>query len=305
MHFELLLYKPSVVGVRYSRPFGGISRSSLSFLSESYFLMLWHRSVLFSLDRRHSQCVRQLRYYYCVKTENFDVYIRMKSVVSTVVAVVSKIVGCGRMLKSLVVNCSLDRRAKLAELVRAFKKFGECRSVQFRNIDANYEVGKDIDTVILSGSKARIVDKSQRDKFKHVTDLIKSLDLPLLGICYGHQLLCTSFGCEVDSLSQPIIDKFEEVHIVKNDGIFAGFGADENGFFFFESHNDYVKRNSLDTAGFVLLAASQTCEVEAVRHKSRPFYGVQFHPERIDIENDVRPCGHKLIENFYKNVVKQ
>ncbi len=35
------------------------------------------------------------RQYYCVKTENFDVYIRMKSVVSTVVAVVSKIVGCG------------------------------------------------------------------------------------------------------------------------------------------------------------------------------------------------------------------
>jgi GMP synthase (glutamine-hydrolysing) len=126
-----------------------------------------------------------------------------------------------------------------------------------------------------------------------------------LGICYGHQLLCTSFGCEVESLSQPIIDRFEEVHIVKNDEVFAGFGADETELFFFESHNDYVKRNGLDTAGFVLLADSPTCEVEAVRHKSKPFYGVQFHPERINIENDVRPGGHKFIENFYKNVVRQ
>jgi GMP synthase-like glutamine amidotransferase len=209
------------------------------------------------------------------------------------------------MLKSLVVNCSLGRRAKLAELVRAVEKFSECRSAQFGDIDANYEVGKDIDTVILSGSKARIVDESQRNKFKHVSDLIKRLDLPLLGICYGHQLLCTSFGCEVEPLTKPVIDKFEEVHIVKNDEIFAGFGANQTRLFFVESHNDYVKRNSLDTAGFVLLADSHTCEVEAVKHKSKPFYGVQFHPEKIKIENDTRPDGHKLIENFYKNVVKR
>jgi GMP synthase-like glutamine amidotransferase len=207
------------------------------------------------------------------------------------------------MLKSLVVNCSLDRQAEDTELVRAVEKFSECRSLYFRDVDANHEVGKDVDTVILSGSKARIVDESQRDTFKNVADLIKRLDLPLLGICYGHQLLCTSFGCEVERLTQPVIDKFEEVHIIKNDDIFAGLGEDQR-LFFFESHNDYVKRNSLETADFLLLADSHTCEVEAVRHKSKPFYGVQFHPEKINIEHDVRPDGHKLIENFMK-VVKR
>jgi GMP synthase-like glutamine amidotransferase len=208
-------------------------------------------------------------------------------------------------MKSLVVNCSLDRRAKLAELVRAVEKFSECRNVQFRNVDADYEVGRDIDAVIVSGSKARIVDESRRNMFKLVADLIKRLDLPLLGICFGHQLLCTSFGCKVGRLTRPVIDRFEEVHIVKNDEVFAGLKPNQTGLFFVESHNDCVKRNSLDTAGFVLLAASQTCEVEAVKHRSKPFYGVQFHPERIKIENDVHPDGHKLIENFYKNVVKR
>jgi GMP synthase (glutamine-hydrolysing) len=208
------------------------------------------------------------------------------------------------MLKSLIVNCSLNRQAKVTELVRAVEKFSECKSLHFRNIDANYEVGEDVDTVILSGSKARIVDESQRDTFKNVADLIKRLDLPVLGICYGHQLLCTSFGCEVERLSQPVIDRFEEVHIIKNDEIFAGFGEDQR-LFFVESHNDYVKRDSLETVGFVLLADSYTCEVEAVRHKSKPFYGVQFHPEKIKIENDIRPDGHKLIENFYMKVVKR
>jgi len=207
--------------------------------------------------------------------------------------------------KSLVVNCSLNRRAKLEELVRAVEKFSECESVQFRDIDASYEVAKDKDAVILSGSKARIVDESQRNKFKHVTDLVKHLDLPLLGICYGHQLLCTLFGCDVEVLAQPVIDVFEEVHIIKDGEIFSGLGLGQTGPFFAESHNDYVKKESLNTAGFVLLADSRTCEVEAVRHKSKPFYGVQFHPERIRIGSGIRLDGHKLIENFYKNVVKQ
>jgi GMP synthase-like glutamine amidotransferase len=213
---------------------------------------------------------------------------------------------CGHLvLKSLLVNLSIDRREELKELVMAIEKFSECRSMKFREIDADYEVGKDIDAVILSGSKARIVDEQQRKEFKHVTDLIKRLDLPLLSICYGHQLLCTSFGCEVEALAQPVIDKFEEVHIVNDDEIFSGFKADQTKLFFFQSHNDKVKRNSLNTAGFVLLADSRTCEVEAVRHKNKSFYGVQFHPERINIESDIRPDGHKLIKNFYKNVVKR
>jgi GMP synthase (glutamine-hydrolysing) len=203
------------------------------------------------------------------------------------------------------VNCSISRRAKLEELVRAIEKFSECRSVKFRDIDANYEVGKDIDAVILSGSKARIVDESQRNKFKHVTDLIKCLDLPLLGICYGHQLLCTSFGCEVGALDQEVKNKFEEVNIIKDDEIFSGLGTSPTRLSFIESHYDYVKRDSLNEAGFVLLADSRSCEVEAVRHKSRPFYGVQFHPERIKINGDTHPEGHKLIENFYNNVVKE
>ena len=69
-----------------------------------------------------------------------------------------------------------------------------------------------------------------------------------------------------------------------------------------ENHFDYVLKEDLDSAGFVLLADSDSCEVEAVKHKTKPLYGVQFHPERINVAN---PEGHKVIENFYKCVVKR
>lgn len=126
----------------------------------------------------------------------------------------------------------------------------------------------------------------------------------MLGICYGHQLLCSSFGCKVGSLVEPVIDRFENIHIVEADEIFEGFEGSQNTLLA-ESHYDYVIRDSLERAGFVLLADSNRCEVEAVRHKSKPFYGVQFHPERIKIKDETCLDGHKVIENFYKHVVKR
>ena len=69
-----------------------------------------------------------------------------------------------------------------------------------------------------------------------------------------------------------------------------------------ENHYDYVLKESLGNAGFLLLADSTSCEVEAVKHKTKPFYGVQFHPERITIGNEKHLEGHIVIENFYKIV---
>jgi GMP synthase-like glutamine amidotransferase len=207
------------------------------------------------------------------------------------------------MPKSLLVNCSLKASTNEA-LLEAVRKFSEYTVIQFRDVDERYGVDKDIDAVVISGSAARIVNPSLRCMFDGVVHLIKTCNLPIFSICFGHQLLCWTFGAEVASLAQPVIGKFEKVRVVDVDGIFAGF-AQRQKIPLAESHYDYVLKESLDQAGMVLLADSFSCEVEAVKHKSKPFYGVQFHPERINIGSESHPEGYRIIENFYSSVVKR
>ncbi len=105
------------------------------------------------------------------------------------------------------------------------------------------------------------------------------------------------------SLAEPVTGRFEEVRIVEIDEIFAGF--EYLAIPLAQSHYDYVLEESLGPAGLVLLATSNSCEVEAVRHRHVPFYGVQFHPERITIRGRTHPEGHQIIENFFRNVIKR
>jgi len=201
------------------------------------------------------------------------------------------------------VNCCL-KPSKIESLLKAVKKFSECTVIQFRDIYAGYRVDDNIDAVVISGSEARIVNPSHRDMFKGTVSLIKNLNIPIFSICYGHQLLCWSLGASVASLSEPVMDRFEKVRVVEVDEIFTGFEKYQT-IPLAQSHYDYVLRESLDRAGFVLLADSHSCEVEAVKHKHNPFYGVQFHPERIDIQGQTHMEGYKVLENFYRNVVKR
>jgi GMP synthase-like glutamine amidotransferase len=203
------------------------------------------------------------------------------------------------MTRTLIVNCSLKGTANEV-LLAAVKKFSECKVVHFRELDTNYQVDTSVDAVVLSGSEARITNSSDRAMFEGTVDLVKKCSQPILGICFGHQLLCWAQGASVGALSHPVLDKFEQVNLINGDKLFAGLTHPTLA----ENHYDFVLKESLDNAGFILLADSSSCEVEAVKHKIKPFYGVQFHPERTKVKDEVHADGHRIIENFYRNTVK-
>lgn len=207
------------------------------------------------------------------------------------------------MTKTLLVNCYLDN-FKVNPLCDALNRFTVCRVVPYTKIQRDYHIGGDISSVVISGSEARISKPEDKAKFEGVTQLIQSCKVPLLGICFGHQLLCSAFGAKTEKLAQPVIDRFEQVTVIQTGDIFSRFRKGQT-VPLAEYHNDYVSKDSLDGTGFNLLADSPSCEVEAVKHKSKLFFGVQFHPERITIGNETNPEGHKILDNFYANNVKR
>lgn len=200
-------------------------------------------------------------------------------------------------MKTLVLNNHLYH-VEIKELLQAIKPFSEYVVVSFKDISKRRGVRKGIDVIVLTGSEASLVEP-ERAMYDDIARMIVDTEKPILGICFGHQLGCAAFGAELGSLTKPVENLFESVTIVDTDGIFYGFKRGQE-VPFAENHRDYVKRTSLEKVGLRLLAFSRSCESEAVRHKSKPFFGVQFHAEETRIGGEEHREGLQVIENFYE-----
>ncbi len=112
--------------------------------------------------------------------------------------------------------------------------------------------------------------------------------IPILGICLGHQLMAKIFGGEVRRAKYAEYAE-EEIFVIDENDILKGLSP---SFKAWVSHKDEVSKLPKD---FVRLAYSKTCEIEAMKHKEYPLYGVQFHPE---VEHT--PKGREIFKNFLK-----
>jgi len=119
-------------------------------------------------------------------------------------------------------------------------------------------------------------------------DYLRDLSVPILGICLGMQLMGTTFGGRV---AAGAIGGYAEVEIevLQEDEILLGLPS---RFKTWASHADQVVQLP---SGFEVLARSGVCEIEAMKHPSRPLYGVQWHPEVMHTE-----YGQELLDNFIR-----
>ena len=147
---------------------------------------------------------------------------------------------------------------------------------------------------ILTGSNFMLTKPDTRLVFQQEIDLVRKLDLPIMGICFGHQLIGTAYGSEVADLGQSIRD-FKEIKIVDKHPVFEGLPTT---FTVSESHRQALTKVP---SQFQHLAESATSRVEAICHDTRPIYGFQFHPERAD---DKYPHGRRIIQNVLKLAAK-
>jgi len=149
--------------------------------------------------------------------------------------------------------------------------------------------------LILSGGPASVYEVGA----PHCDPDLFRLGIPVLGICYGMQLVCEALGGKVQSAPAREYGRASCTIVSPNgaatsgaaDPLLAGIPQKTEVWM---SHGDQVASVSDD---FESLARTATCPITAVKHKRLPIYGLQFHPEVTHT-----PPGKAILANFLKNV---
>lgn len=121
---------------------------------------------------------------------------------------------------------------------------------------------------------------------------IFDLGIPILGICYGMQLMTVTLGGTVEKANKREYG-VTSVNIDNNSLLFKGFNSFNN---FLMSHTDFVETVP---EGFKNIASTPSCPNAGMENKEKNFYGIQFHPEVVHSEN-----GINVIRNFLYEICK-
>lgn len=141
--------------------------------------------------------------------------------------------------------------------------------------------------VILSGGPSSVYDEDAPNLNPAILELTRDgKPTPILGICYGLQVLIQTLGGTVERASKR---EFGRAHLIIDD---SGGLFDEipDGSTVWMSHGDHLSRLA---DGFRTIARTENAPIAAVAHVDRPIYGVQFHPEVEHSE-----YGRQLLKNF-------
>ena len=145
------------------------------------------------------------------------------------------------------------------------------------------DIDKEVSGIILSGSPDNISDKVG---FRTIDSRIFDANIPILGICYGHQLSNYLLGGKVIKSNTPE-DGLVEFNIIKDCPLFKDM---PNSQLVHMSHNDEVVELG---SSFEKVGETKGCNYAASYNKDKNIYTLQFHPEYDD-----NTCGKQYFINF-------
>ncbi|NDB35423.1 MAG: GMP synthase [Flavobacteriia bacterium] len=189
------------------------------------------------------------------------------------------------MQKILIIDCG---SSKIPSLESVVFEFADYHTSPF--FDVHPSQLSEYHGVIISGAPILITEENMLPYLEHV-GWIKTTDLPILGICFGHQLIGLLYNASAsrmkESRSLNEIEQFVECPILNRLPQV------------FEMQEDHCESISIPDE-FELVANSDECVNEVMQHQEKSIYGVQFHPEvsgnagAILIENFISLCDSNL-----------
>lgn len=177
----------------------------------------------------------------------------------------------------------LDFGSQYTQLIaRKIRELGVYSEVQPFNFPIDEIVRSKPKGIILSGGPASVYENGS----PQVDVKLFELGIPVLGICYGLQLIAYNLGGEVDRFAKREYGK-AILKIEKDDDLFYGLGSNT---VVWMSHGDALVKAP---DGFEVIGQTENSPICAIRKKDKKIYGVQFHPEVANTEK-----GIDMLKNF-------
>src|SRR5690554_4646438 len=186
--------------------------------------------------------------------------------------------------KILVVDFGSQSNQLIARRLRSLNVFSEL--VSYKNLIERISEDVSIKGLIFSGGPMSVYN----DDAYFIDPIIYTMNIPILGICYGMQMMVHQFNGVVQHDDNHEYGKVDlQIHkenkftkdLIKHQIVWM-------------SHQDQVKKLPKE---FINLASSKYCEVAMIQHIDKPLYGVQFHPELTHTTH-----GDAMLHNFAFNV---
>jgi len=178
----------------------------------------------------------------------------------------------------------LDTGGQYTHLIaRRVRELGVYADVQLSDTPAVELLGRK--GIIISGGPASVYEASS----PQIDPAILSNNQPVLGICYGHQLLAHHLGGQVQKGERGEYG-IAHLSVTCQDALWNGVTRSQ----IWMSHRDTVK---VLPPGFRIIAATETSDIAAMSHPGRKLFGLQFHPEVVHTH-----AGTRILENFLFDV---
>jgi len=183
--------------------------------------------------------------------------------------------------------CLVDNNsAHIQKVIELLSKFSQEIFLQDRyNFNSSKIEGSDL--LVVAGSRDKALVRNI-PLFDSQIEFIKNTDMPFIGICIGFQMLCYSPACKIGRLTTKETGLVRLYYNQKNPYI-----TDENCYVF--NHH----RWTILSVGDELhnFASSENC-IQFVKHKNKPHFGFQFHPEIREPKN----CGYQIFCNVIEDM---